>query len=75
MMMVQVRDAGRSECSAVMVEIEVAKDSRYKMLSIKITSSASCADFRWMEPITPFRQVLTYEKIERMIFNKTKQKV
>ena len=48
-MKVLVKDAGRSECSAVMVEIGVAIDRSCEILLIKITSSESCADFRWMK--------------------------
>ena len=40
-MEVLVKDAGRSECLAVMARIEVANDSSSKLLFIKITSSES----------------------------------
>ena len=45
-MEVLVKDAGRSECLAVMVRIEVAINKVCKLVLIKITSSESCADFR-----------------------------
>jgi hypothetical protein len=45
-MMVQVKEAGKSECHFVMKWIEVAIFFRCKLKRIYITSSESCADFR-----------------------------